>query len=293
MVAQMWFGIPTKHMQWVPCPLIDSSTTRNRYVERIQFENGGGDIRRSNAFQTEYSINLMGSAHEVEGIDAYSKFASGFYGSDLLYMAHPANFETNMFAPAWASPGLIEEGWKGITGRAPSFVNTASNTKNQPSRSAEFLIIDVPANTPMKKFTIPIPPTHVLNLGATGSATNTGVVQVRPININGSYATKVNLTLLSVDGTTRMNTTFSGATYSAVEVYLTYTTTLTSTITLTSMDAQLYKIGVTPTLPTLHRAGQGTTGLQFADSALVETYTYMYPPQKGITTVLVEVEAWR
>jgi len=292
MAAKMWFGIPTKHMQWVPCPLIDSTISRNRYVERVQFENGGGDLRRSSQYQMEYSINVMGDAHEVEGIDAYNKFASGLYGSGLLYMAHPSNFETNMFSAAWASPALIEQGWKNLTGTTPTFVDTASNTKNQPLRSAVFNITAA-ALTPIKKFTIMIPPTHVLNLGATGSATGTGVVRVRPILASGSYTTQSSLTLLSVDGTTRMNATFSGATYSAVEVYLTRTTSDASTITLTSMMAQLYLIGATPILPSLHIAGQGSTGLQFADDAIVETYSYMYPPQKGLTTTLVEVEAWR
>jgi hypothetical protein len=292
MVAQMWFGIPTKHAQWVPCPQIDSTITRNRYLERIQFENGGGDLRRSNQFQMEYGINVIGEAHEVEGIDAYAKFASGFYGSDLLYMAHPANFETNLFASAWASPGLIEEGWKSLTTSTPTFVNTGANTKNQPSRSAVF-IISAAALVPTKKFTIMIPPTHVLNLGATGSATGTGVVRVRPILTNGSYTTESSLTFLGVDSSARTNATFSGATYSAVEIYLTRTATTASVITLTSMIAQLYKIGVTPSLPALHRAGEGSTGLQFADDAITETYSYMYPPQKALSTILVEVEAWR
>jgi hypothetical protein len=292
MVAQMWFGIPTKHMQWVPCPLIDSTLTKNRYLERLQFENGGGDVRRSAQYQNQYSINVIGAAHEVEGIDAYGRFASGFYGDDLIYMAYPANFETNMFAAAWASPGLIERGWKGITSVSPTFVDTPTNTKKQPPRSAVFNIATAP-NTPIKKFTIAIPPTHVLNIGASGSGNGTGIVQVRPVNPNGTYATKVNLTLLAADSSTRMNATFSGASYVAVEVYITRTTLDASTLTLTSLMAQLHKIGTSPSLPSYHYTGEGSTGLQFADDAIVETYSYMFPPQKGLTTTLVEVEAWR
>ncbi len=57
--------------------------------------------------------------------------------------------------------------------------------------------------------------------------------------------------------------------------------------------AQLYKTGMTPTLPTSHYQGEGSTGLMFVDDAIVETYSYMYPPRKGISTTLVEVGAWR
>ena len=35
MANQMFMGIPTSHMQWVPCPSIESGITRKRYVERM------------------------------------------------------------------------------------------------------------------------------------------------------------------------------------------------------------------------------------------------------------------
>jgi len=292
MADKMWMGIPTKHMQWVPCPLIDSTITRKRYVDRVQFENGGGDVARSSAYQMEYNFSFSGPAHELEGIDAFNKYASGFYGDGLIYVAHPATFETNLFSAAWASPGLIERGWKNIYLNTPNFINTSTNSYNQPQRTAEFYI-STAVNFPTEKFTIPIPPGHTLNIGASGTKAGTAVVQVRPVNPNGTYATKVNLTLLNPTSSTRMNQTFSGDTYSAVEVYLTRTSTAPSSIELTSMMAQLYVSSATPTLPTSHIPGQGSTGMVFADDAIVETYSYMHPPRKGISTTLVEVEAWR
>lgn len=292
MTNQMWFGIPGKHMQWVPCPSIDSSIQRNRYVERIQFEHGGGDGRRSSAYQMEYQFVFNGLAHELEGIDVFNKFASGFFGDGLIELAHPANFETNMFSAAWASPGIIEQGWKNIYKTTPTFSNTASNAYGQPSRSATWNV-STAVNTAYKKFTIAVPPTHTLYIGASGSATGSAVLQVKPILADNTYSTPVNLTLLDPAGSTRMNTTFSGATYSAVEVYITRTSDAASTITLTSMMAQLYKNNTTPQLPTRHYQGEGSTGLMFADEAVVETYTYLYPPRKGIATTLIEVGAWR
>jgi hypothetical protein len=289
---KMWFGIPGSHLQWVPCPSIDSAVARNRYVERMQFENGGGDARRSAQYQMEYQFNFSGPAHEVEGIDAFNKFAQGFYGDGLIQLAHPATFETNLLPAAWASPGLIEQGWANIGSTVPSFANTNTTSYGQPSRTATWNVTQR-AGTYSKSVTIVIPPTHTLNLGVSGVATGDAVVRVVPLNTDGSSATAVDLTLLSKSSSTRMNTTFSGGTYQAVRVYITRTDETASTISITSMMAQLHKTGATPTLPTAHYQGEGSTGLMFVDDAIVENYSYMYPPRKGIATTLVEVGAWR
>jgi hypothetical protein len=292
MANQMWFGIPGVHLQWVPCPLIDSTVTRKRYVERMQFESGGGDARRSSQYQMEYNFTFSGLAHEVEGIDAFNKFAQGFYGDDLIYLAHPAAFETNLFSAAWASPGIIEQGWKSIYPGTMIMAMTGSSTRQQPRRTATWNI-GTDAGVAANKFTIVIPPTHTLYLGASGLVTGTGVVQVRPYGVDYTPGATQNLTMLSQSGSVRMNTTFDGATYSSVDVYLTRTDATASTVTLTSMMAQLYKTTATPALPTDHYQGEGSTGLMFVDDAIVETYSYMFPPRKGISTVLTEVGAWR
>ena len=292
MAEKMWFGIPGVHMQYVPCPLIGSTVTRNRYIERMQFENGGGDARRSPAYQMEYNFAFSDEAHAVDGIDAFNRFASGFYGDGLIYLAHPAAFETNLFPAAWASPGLIELGWKNIATATPTFANTNVTSYNQPTRTATWNITDQ-AGTYTKYVTIVIPPTHTLNLGVSGIATGSGVVRVAPINTDGSIASTVDLTLLSKSASTRMNTTFAGSSYQAVRLYITRSSDTTATVSITSMMAQLYVTGSTPTLPTSHYQGEGSTGLVFADDAIVETYAYMHPPRKGIATTLVEVGAWR
>lgn len=290
---QMWFGLPGTRLQWVPCPLIASTIQRNRYTEQIQFDNGGGDARRSAQYQMQYNFAFSGLAHETDGIDAFNKFASGFYGDGLIYLAHPANFQTNMFAAAWATPALIEEGWKNIyPSSKPTFNPSGATNYGLPARSATWNITTA-ANTAVSKMTIVIPPTHTLNVGATGSVTGSGVVQVRPILVNNAYGSTSNLTLISTSSSTRMNATFSGSTYSAIEVYITRSADTAATVTLVALMAQLYKTGTTPTLPTSHYQGEGSTGLMFVDEAIVESYLTMTPPRKGISTTLVEVEAWR
>jgi hypothetical protein len=293
-MEKLWFGIPGSHMQFVPCPSITSGIQRNRYVERMQFENGGGDARRSAQYQMEYQFNLSGPAHEVEGIDAFNRFASGFYGDGLIYLAHPANFETNLFPAAWATPALVEQGWANIATSTPTFANTNVSNYGQPPRTASWTITDQ-RNTYTQSATLVIPPTHTLHLGVSGVATGDGVVRVAPINVDGSNGTDVDLTLLSKSSSTRMNTTFSGSEFQAIRLYITRKTgtAATSTVSITSMMAQLYKTGTTPALPTSHYTGEGSTGLMFADDAIIENYYYMYPPRKGIATTLVEVEAWR
>lgn len=291
-MSKMWFGIPGTRMQWVPAPLIDSTVTRNRFVETLKFENGGGDINRSSQYQMQYDFTFSGPAHELDGIDAFNRFASGYYGDGYIYLAHPTAYETNLFPAAWASPGLIEQGWKNIAADNPTFYGTALNTHNQPRRTAVFNVTTDP-NVFFKKATIVIPPTHDLHVGASGTATGTAGVFVRPIKTNGQTDAAVKLTLLDVAGSTRLNAVFSGADYQAVEVYIARTSTDTSTLELTSMMAQLHETGKTVIPPTSHMMGEGSTGLAFADDAIVETYSYMFPPRKGISTKLVEVEAWR
>lgn len=291
-MGQMWLGIPGSHMQWVPCPLIDSSISRSRYLEELKFENGGGDLRRSPAYQMVYDLNFDGPAHELDGIDAFNRFASGYYGDGFIYLAHPVHFETNLFSAAWGSPGLIEQGWPNIATSEPTFSNTNVSGYNQPQRTATWNITDQ-AGTYTKSFKIPIPPTHTLHLGVSGLATGDGVVRVLPVNSDGTYAATQDLVLLSKSGSTRMNTTFDGASYQAVIVYITRDTDVASTVSITSMMAQLYPTGGAVSLPENHYMGEGSTGLMFADDAIVETYSFMFPPYKSIATRLVEVEAWR
>jgi hypothetical protein len=134
---------------------------------------------------------------------------------------------------------------------------------------------------------------NTYDIGASGAKTGTAVLRVVPINTDGTNGTAVDLTLLTDTSSTRMNATFAGSSYQAVKVYITRTSTTASTITLTSMMARLVETGRSLTLTGSHAPGEGHTGLEFLDDARVESYTYMYPPRKGMSTNLVEVGAWR
>lgn len=296
MAKQIWFGIPGTKMQWCPAPLAGAQASNAGFVDRINFENGGADIARSAQTRKEYSFSFNAPSKDIDGISVYNKYASGFYGDGLIYFADPFAFETNLFPAAWASPSLIEQGWENIYDATPTFANTSSNTYNQPIRKATWSVTSSAGAVPTTAngvAIIPIPPTHTLNLGVSGAKTGTAVVRVVPINTNGTDATATDLTLLTDTSSTRMNATFAGSSYQAVKVFITRTSTTASTITITSMMAQLYKTGTSPVLPSNHLAGEGHTGLMFADEARVENYTYIDPPRKAMSTTLVEVGAWR
>ena len=290
-MRQIWFGIPGEHMQWCPAPLAGAQATNINHVESIAFENGGADVSRSKQYRKQYSFDFAGPSKDLDGVGIYNKFASGFYGDGLFYFADPYAFETNLFPAAWASPGLIEQGWRSIYGIEPTFTNTVSNIYNQPPRSATFTI-DI-TQSPRRVY-LAIPPTHTLNIGASGSVlTGTPVIRIRPVNTDGTLATAVNLTLLDPAAATRMNATFAGSSYQAVYVELARTSSVASTMSLTSMIAQLVETGSSLTLTGNHLPGEGHTGLEFSNDARVENYIYMYPPRKGMSTTLVEVGAWR
>lgn len=294
--THIWFGIPGQHMQWCPAPLGGATASNINFVESMAFENGGADVSRSKQYRKQYSFSFTGLAEELDGIGVYNKFASGFYGDGLFYFADPYAFETNLFPAGWASPGLIEQGWENIYDTTPTYADVSTNSYNQPKRKATWSVTSTAGAVPTTAngvVTIPIPPTHTLNIGASGAKTGTAVVRVVPINTDGTDATAVDLTLLTDTSSTRMNATFAGSSYQAVKVYITRTSSTASTLTLTSLMARLVETGKSLTLTGSHMPGEGHTGLEFIDDARVETYTYMFPPRKGLSTTLLEVGAWR
>ena len=295
-MKQIWFGMPGQHMQWCPAPLAGAEASNVNHVASINFENGGADVSRSNQYRKVYDFSFSGLSEDLEGIGVYNKFASGFYGTGLFYFSDPYAWETNLFPAGWASPGLELYGWKRIYDGGASNPLTVSNVYSQPKYSATYNVRIAANSVPVEGNSVVylvIPPTHTLHVGASGTKTGTAVLRVVPINADGTDGTAVDLTLLDPAGATRMNASFAGSSFQAVKIYVTRTSGASSTITLTSMMARMVLTGRSISLTGPHMPGEGHTGLEFADDARVEIYTYMYPPMKGLSTTLVEVGAWR
>lgn len=182
--------------------------------------------------------------------------------------------------------------------------DTPANSYDLPARQATFNIISAANAYPTRDLQfgevpyalIPIPPGYTLWLGACGSATGTAVVRVHAFNSPGNPASPAlsnTLTLLSSTGAVRLNASYSGASYQYVKVFLQRTSTAASTITLSSMMAQLWPTGTTPPLSTTGGSfidGSGHRGLKFADGATVESYIMADRHLKGLSTRLYEAQ---
>lgn len=296
--THIWFGWTERtggFFQWAPAPQRGIQVQNAGFTQGMQFENGGRARVRSSRFSKVYTITAIGLSKAMDGYGVYNRAASGFYGVHKWRFADYYAFETNMFPAGWSEPGKREVGWYNTGVSEPTFSDTAANSYGQPPRKATFSILAASGATPLSNSSIPyvdipIPPTHRLHLGCTGAATGTGVVRVEGwVNSATTPGSSTDMTLLAETGSTRMNMIVSGATYNWARVFYTRTSSAASTVTPISLFGQLWPIGVTPTLTGIHLMGEGHTQLDFADDAIVEEYEFIYPPKKGISTVLEEV----
>jgi len=291
MSLNMWFGTLEK-MQYIPCALSELSVGDNGYSERLDYVNGGAGVVRSYASARQFDFTWSGTPTEINPIRHYQQ---GVYGTAPYYTVDPMTWHYNMLTPNWASPRLLEVGdWPNFGGLTPTFADTPSNAYSQPARTATWSVTST-INTPAgKTLILPIPPDKTLHVGFSGSATGTAVIQVIPVNTDGTFAVAQNFTLLSNTASTRLNTTFNGATFRAVKIYVARTSTVTSTISLTSGMAQLWDTGVSPTLTGNHIPGDGYGGLDFTSGIQESWYQAagVGLERKGASVTMVEVEPW-
>lgn len=292
--TQMWFG-NVAHAQWVPHPSSGMIRGHEGYSEELAFANGGLWIERSAGSHAVYEMSFPVSDSSLyEGIEAFERFASGEWGTDYIRFVDPMQADVNLLTAQWASPGLIEAGWKGIHGGTPTFSDTSTNTYHKPPRKAVYAVT-VTANavptTQNSVFTILIPPTYQLNFGASGTKTGDAVLRIQPINLDGTLASVADVTMTSDSAAPAFSNTFSGATYKAVRIYVTRTTSNASTITLTSMWAQVTLIGVAGTI-SRHIPGKGHSGLRFRGTGRAETYLLGRNHLTGASISFAEVEPW-
>lgn len=246
-----------------------------------------GDYLQGDAVQTANSTNQGIS----DGLSP-SYFDGSYIGARWMTgTAH--NTSSQMFVPS----------------SAPAFSDTPANSYNLPLRQATFSLTE-PAGSVPSPFgghpyaLIPIPPGYTLWVGATGSASGTGGVRVYGYNPPASYtspATTQTLTLLSSAGAQRMNYSLPSSSAQYAKIFINRTDYSTSTITLSSMMAQLWPTGVTPVLATATGGqfidGRGHRGLKFApDGATVESYVMVDPTRnspvhyKGLSLRLIEAQ---
>jgi hypothetical protein len=292
-MTDLWFGNTTKFVT-IPAPDLPFSVTDGGYGDSMDFESGGSLSEVSQGFAKRYDF-----AYDIQDstIDRIKRFRQGSYGSGLLNFANPFAYQTNLFSPAWAEPGLIEGGdWPSIYDTDPTFAAVSSNSYDQPLRKATFTITNTNTSPTKSRsiFYIPVPPTYTLHLGVSGAATGTAVVRATGYNIAGGSSSSSNLTLLTDTSSTRLNATFAGSSYDYVAVEFRRTSSASSTLTVTSMLAQLWPTRVTPTLTGNHRPGDGQTGLRFLGGSMTSSYRLLTSADHfaGLGFSMVEVGAW-
>jgi len=281
MVASTLFFGTTQKMMTLRLPDAGMKARQVHYADDMQFENGGADIYRpSLAYHMEYDFEYgLYEASGSTGLDNFADFAAGLYGNPIVYFSDPMYYDVNLLPPNFAAPALSEQGWKSIGGSTltPTYSNTAANTVNQPYRSVTYDVGTLTANTfPADGYAsaiIPIPTGMTLWLGVSGSATGVGVVRAESwLNGASSAASSSNLTLLSVTGTTRLNTSIASTSANYVKIGIARSSASAGTITPVSMMAQLWPTGTTPTLTGNFQSGQGNNGCKFSTDAREETY---------------------
>lgn len=291
---KVWFGT-VGHMQWVPEPSAGITVSRRGYSYMADLESGGADGVRSAVSHLVYDFDFpVQLAKGNDNLDVFNKYASGYYGTGLIYFSDPTEQASNLFPAHWASPGLAELGWPVLNHWAgandiPTFANTVANTFDQPLRTPTYNIVGS-VNTPTKSIIIPVPAGSILYFGWSGTLTGTGVMLYRTISNTGALGTWTAMTALSPTTTTRTNLTVTGALVgtAAIEVGMSRTSVSTGTVSPVSMMARLdVGTGVTGN----HYEGRGHTGLMFNDEALPETY--YNKTLKGLSTSLTEVGAWQ
>lgn len=297
-------AVTTCNMRYIAAPDTGLSATRTGYAESISFENGGAGVVRSNAAARTFDCDFaVSEASGQSGLDVYSDYAQGLYGSAPIYVADPMNYNYNLFPPNWASPMLTGQGWKPIHSSDPTaYPATPANAFGLPIQGATYNITTAINTIPTggrASIFIPIPNDMTLVLGATGVATGTAVVQIAPVTNAGAFGTKTNMTLNATSSATRLGLSVGGSIFAGVIVYLTRTSTAASTLTLYSMMAQLYYTGNTAPTPSQHLSGEGQAGMEFSTEAIPETYTKVdnmgnvTTRLKGMSFAITEVTPWR
>jgi len=298
MAQKMWLGNDI-HAQWVPAPATGMRRNREHYVEELSFMNGGKWVQRSKASASRFSIDLpVEDASQYDSIDAYKRFADGDYGDSFIRFDD--KMVINKASTNWAAPGLAEQGWKPIHDTTPSFSATDATGVSDyryPHRSAVYditLTADAVPTGQNSVFTVLIPEDSSFYFRWVGSVTGTAVMRLQPILLDGSLGADSDIAPVSQTTAPAFGLAlYSGATYRAVKIYLTRTSSATSTATVTAVYIGMSYNGVAPTLGGYHVPGGGHCGLAFSGGADPEEYVIAGRHLVGGAFELVEVESWQ
>lgn len=294
--GRVWFGNLRK-AQWIAAPSagMDAGFFGNEEIERLA--NGGAFGRIAGATHREF--DMAWPQNQIDEFHFLMDYRNGVYGSGLCYMVDPYAADVNALPPHWANPSLTGRGWPSLIaqGEAPTLTPTTASaitTYAQPYETAQYAVNRLSTALPPRAVTLLIPTGSVLWVGFSGVGTG-ATIRAVPILLDGTEAAGSNLTLLSPTASTRLNQSYSSATYSAVRFYIVTTTELAGSISLTSAKAIYSPIGTTPTLTGNHVEGRGHSGLMFSSSPIISYTHFNNTNGKRYATAavsMVEVGSW-
>jgi hypothetical protein len=313
---RIWFG-NKEYATWIPSP--DQGMTRSREGRAFSFrpDNGGQVVDRTfahaNTFGMDFSTQSGATLSAIRaGTWVLHDFASGLHGDGYLYFMDPMTAGANLLGPQWASPALIGMGWKNMVGVEPTITTEPleNRVRNLPMRSANWTLDTSTFSDEVgerREFTLLIPPTHRLWMGAIGDTSNAaagvivtgtrsqgiGVISDRNVPLTNESA----LTgLLPFTDMTIYN--YIGDPTDVRADYVTITLGRPNSLSGTNVDlriraiyAQILPNGVAPSAYDF-TAGRGTSGCQFNGDAIPEEYVMADRTLVSISATLEETEQW-
>lgn len=295
-MTDLWIGTTSK-MVTIPAPELPFSISDRGYGESMDLENGGAASVVSAAFSKRY--NFAYTIEDAALLSQVRRLRQGSYGTGLIYFADPGTYHRNVLPAHWAEPGLLEHGWPDIYDTAPTgYANVLSNSYDQPLRKPTWAITQAADTAPTNanaKCVIPIPPDYTLWLGVSGAATGTAVARLTGYNIAAGSSSGSNLTLLTDTSSTRLNASLAGSSYDYAILDFRRTSSAESTLTVTSVAAQLWPTGTTPTLTGNHLPGEGNSGCRFLNGSMDSQHRLVRDGARweGLGFTLIEDGAWQ
>lgn len=213
MSRKMWMG-PRGAERWVPAPASGMEVTPTGWVQQSQYLNGGTDLRSSDATHQEYAPTW--NAQSRDALRPIADMKRGMYGKGPIYFIDPMAADKNVLPYQWSVPALAATDGPVLWGDArPATVATPTNDLDYPAMSAQYRAI---AGQSRSSVYIPIPPGYTAWVGCHGFSEGFGALEVTPVLSGSAVADPVQIPVLDVTSTTRVNTAFSGDTYRGIEV---------------------------------------------------------------------------
>lgn len=262
-------------VQDVAVHLAPAETNYTKFAEKLDYINGGTAIRKSADSHKSYTLSYSGSMFKSADVDVIMDYYHGEYGQGLIYFADPLLFgrNHNVFRRNWATPALIQDGYKSIYHTEPTFTGatlTPTATYTLDASSGRY-------------FTIIVPNNHVLWLGGKYSSTGNATIKVYKDGIVVGDLTKS-----AIDSNVLLTDTVTGP--GVVRIRIEGDTD--DTITIQSLDAQILPTGTTGEATGKHVRGQGVSGMRFSSDSVPYEYIHGPTQTRHFSVELTEVEEW-